>query len=347
MHLLFFKLSPLGDTVLFLPIVQALRRDFPAWRITAFVSPESVPLFAGTLAASDLVPVRRAELQRSGRRPWELVRWWRLVRRLRADAVFLSFDQTSVARLLAATSGARVRVGTDAPPTRFKGGVTHRVALEPGQNFAAWEAEMAATMLRALGQPWQPDPGPPSLPGLPANPPGARPRIVVHFGSSRDYQRWPAERCTELAARLAARAEVVWVDRPDIAAPPPAGVPRFPAAGLDAFIGLLRTADLFVGFHSGAMHLAAALGRPTLVLAGPSLPCWDPPWHRGRVRILRAPGVACLPCDGMPVSPNRCTNLTAPMACLRHWTVDTVERECLAWLDRHPRAAPGELPSPA
>lgn len=341
MHLLFFKLSPLGDTVLFLPIVQALRRDFPGWRITAFVSPESVPLFAGTLTPADLVPLRRAELQRSGRRPWELVRWWRHVRRLRADGVFLSFDQTSVARLLAATSGARERVSTDTPPTRFKGGVTHRVPLQPGQNFAAWEAEMAATLLRALGQPWQPDPGPPSLPFSPALPPTARPRIVRHFGSSRDYQRWPAERCTELAARLARHADLIWVDRPDIAAPPPAGVQRFPAGALGDFVGLLRSADLFVGFHSGALHLAAALGRPSLVLAGPSLPCWDPPWHRERVRILRAPGVACLPCDGMPVSPNRCTNAAAPMACLRHWDVDTVERECFAWLARHPRVAVG------
>ena len=58
---------------------------------------------------------------------------------------------------------------------------------------------------------------------------------------------------------------------------------------------LLRDVDLFVGNDSGLMHLAAALGTPTLGLFGSTNPDWTSP--RGlRTAVLRAVGFSCSPC---------------------------------------------------
>ena len=333
-NILIFKLSPLGDTVMFLPVLQALRRHFPHWRITAFASPVAAELWRHHLPEADLIVIERAALQRAWRRPWQLARWLHVVRQRQPDAVLLSFDQSSVARFLSAASGARVRVAGAGATIKWQGGLTHEVPRETSASLADWEWTMAKTMAEALGHVWPTGPMPaPQLSATPTAPSRARPRIVVHAGASRDYQRWLPERLAELARRLSARADVVWVVRPEIAIAPPEGTQAFVAADLAPFVQLLSAADLFVGYHSGPFHLAAALGRPCLIIAGPSHPCCVPPWHRNRIRILRAPDLTCLPCDAMPVASNRCDNRLQPMACMRYWSVEAVEKNCVEMLD--------------
>ncbi len=77
-----------------------------------------------------------------------------------------------------------------------------------------------------------------------------------------------------------------------------------------------------------ALPPGLAAGTPCVIPTGPTLGVCDPPWATERNRILRMPGLACMPCDKLIVSPNRCTNTGTPMACMDYWTVDKVEREC-------------------
>ena len=346
MHILAFKLSPLGDTVMFLPVIQELRRRFPDWRITVFTTPANAELWNGTLPAEQVVPVGRAELQRSWRRPWQLLRWWRFVRRLNADAVLLSFDQSSVARFLAGTSRARIRVAGTGAVVKFKLGVTHEIARRPRETIAEWEWSMAAAMVDALGNAWPSGPiPPPHLPRSGSALSRERPLVVIHSGASREYQRWFPDRFVELAARLATRFEVIWIQRPEITVALPPGVRAWESLRLAELVGLLDQADLFVGCHSGPFHLAAAVGCPCVIIAGPSHVACDPAWNLDRLRILRAANVPCLPCDRMPVASNRCTNLEQPMACMSAWNVAAVEQACTAWLQRflavrHPSPRP-------
>jgi len=58
---------------------------------------------------------------------------------------------------------------------------------------------------------------------------------------------------------------------------------------------LLRASAVFVGNDSGLMHLAAALGTPTLGLFGSTNPAWTAPRGR-RTRALAVSGFACSPC---------------------------------------------------
>jgi heptosyltransferase-3 len=94
-----------------------------------------------------------------------------------------------------------------------------------------------------------------------------------------------------------------------------AGVPVLNLVGqlrLGETAELIRRAKLFIGPDTGATHIAAASGTPTLALFGPSNPVrWGPwpagwpagrePWqhvgsgHRGNVYLLQGEG-ECVPC---------------------------------------------------
>ena len=92
--------------------------------------------------------------------------------------------------------------------------------------------------------------------------------------------------------RLRRKSDVPWRDDP-------AG-----GAGVVDLVGrttlveaavLLRGADVFVGNDSGLMHLAAALGTPTVGIFGSTSPAWTGP--RGpRTTVAAAEGFDCQPC---------------------------------------------------
>jgi ADP-heptose:LPS heptosyltransferase len=335
MKILIFKFSPIGDTVMFLPVLQELRRLKPDWEITVCTTPACAGLFAPQLDRRNIWAEDREVFRRSVRRPFSLLAWVRRVRGLWPDAVLLSFDQSSMARILASCSGAGLRIGGADSAVRWKGGLTHEVRICAGQTLAKWEWEMARVLSLGTDLKWPENPPTPRLPfpNSPAN--RGRPRVLVHAGASRAYQRWDAARYVELAERLAADFDVMWILQPGDDAPKPnPPVTCVLQTDLIGFVFLAESADLFVGNHSGPFHLASAAGTPCVIPTGPTLQVCDPPWNEGTTRLLRMQGLSCMPCDKLIVSPNRCTHLSEPMACLKYWTVDAVEQVCRSVLAR-------------
>jgi ADP-heptose:LPS heptosyltransferase len=329
MNVLIFKLSPIGDTVMFLPVVQELRRLRPGWHITVCTTPACAGLFRPTIGESDIWTAELEQFRRAWRRPASLLPWVMRVRRLRPDAVLLSFDQSSVARMLAILSGAPIRIGGAQSAVNWRRGLTREVPIGPGQSLAHWEWEMARDLPLGPGSGWPEIPPPPCLPIAARLPRGDRPRIVIHAGASRAYQLWPIERFMRLAGRLAVDFDVTWVREPGgVRATPGPPVATTETPGILEFAALAGASDLFVGNHSGPFHLACAAGTPCVVVTGPTLPVCDPPWSAGRATFLRMPGLACMPCDRLIVSPNKCTNLQTPMACMDYWSVEAVDRVC-------------------
>jgi ADP-heptose:LPS heptosyltransferase len=129
-------------------------------------------------------------------------------------------------------------------------------------------------------------------------------RIAVHISARRPAQRWPAPRFAELIRRLHAEhgaqvlllwspgrsddpqhpgdddkaAEVLREIRADGAAIP------YPTARLAELIGALAACDEAIVCDGGAMHLAAALGKPIVALFGDSpVERWRPWGTRHRV----------------------------------------------------------------
>jgi ADP-heptose:LPS heptosyltransferase len=132
---------------------------------------------------------------------------------------------------------------------------------------------------------------------------GAGPFVAIHISARRPAQRWPLERYADLTARLAknSRVMLLWApgasDNPfhpgdDAAAAEvlrmagnPAVVP-VATADLKTLIATLSLTDRVVCPDGGAMHLAAALGKPVVALFGDSPPDRWRPWGVPH-RVLR------------------------------------------------------------
>ena len=116
--------------------------------------------------------------------------------------------------------------------------------------------------------------------------------LAVHPGSGSPAKNWPAERFTEVARRLAGDGPWLHVRGPaEEHLPVPGGTVEAFNWPLRALAAVLSRASLFLGNDSGAAHLAAASGVPTLSLFGPTDPAlWSPVGPA--VVTLRAPSRA-------------------------------------------------------
>jgi ADP-heptose:LPS heptosyltransferase len=117
--------------------------------------------------------------------------------------------------------------------------------------------------------------------------PSAHPIVVVHPGSGSAAKRWPAEKFAALLEALETELAVqtlivVGYAEEDIGArllsrlhaARPLVAENWPLLPTMALIG---QATVFVGHDSGLTHLAAALGRPTVAIFGPTDPAiWGP-----------------------------------------------------------------------
>lgn len=113
----------------------------------------------------------------------------------------------------------------------------------------------------------------------------ARPIVALAPGAVGPGKRWPTARFAELARRLADRGVSVWVlgspgETPlaqEIATVAGPRVRDLTGPDLRNAIIALKAADAAVSNDSGLMHIAAALGTPTVALFGPTDPrLWGP-----------------------------------------------------------------------
>jgi heptosyltransferase-2 len=112
-----------------------------------------------------------------------------------------------------------------------------------------------------------------------------RPVVALGPGAVGPGKAWPPEHFAELARRLTGAGCSVWIlgglqERAlaaDIAAAAGAHARAFTSPNLRQAILALRAADAAVTNDSGLMHVAAALGTPTVAIFGPTSPrLWGP-----------------------------------------------------------------------
>ncbi|WIE81598.1 glycosyltransferase family 9 protein [Curtobacterium sp. MCPF17_021] len=122
----------------------------------------------------------------------------------------------------------------------------------------------------------------------PAEPPVVADAAVVHVGAFHGARHWPTDRFADVVRGLRARgADVVLTGGSDDvvrarAVADAAGLaPEAVLAGtldLQAFAAVIAAARLVVTVDTGAAHLATAYGVPSVVLFGPAPPeAWGPP----------------------------------------------------------------------
>ena len=132
-----------------------------------------------------------------------------------------------------------------------------------------------------------------------AQAPAGAPFFALHPGSGSPAKNWPAERWLALAESLladcpAARLAVIGGEADAAALGAMRGLATNPRAEFLENLPLvdlaarLAGAQLYTGHDTGISHLAAVAGTPSLLLFGPTDPgVWAPP--HDHVRVLRAP----------------------------------------------------------
>jgi heptosyltransferase-2 len=272
----------LGDLVLSLPAIDALRRAYPEARVALMVRPELVALARTVPIVDDVIGVESD----GSRLRSEITRF-------RADLVVCISRGAGVPRA-AARAGVRERVGTG---YRIYSPLFTRTVNERRRAGNRHEAEYALSFAHRIGAPA----GPASFPL--AVPDSARVAVadwrsrhglgdffaVLHPGSGGSCPRWPVVRFIELAERLLSEGVGVafsigpgdarCAEALDAARSAVRALPRY-SAGLERVSALLRSATLVVSNSTGPLHLAAAQGTPTLGIYAPWSTCavarWGP-----------------------------------------------------------------------
>jgi ADP-heptose:LPS heptosyltransferase len=132
---------------------------------------------------------------------------------------------------------------------------------------------------------------------------GGAPLAVLQPGATDARRRWPAERFAAVGDALAAHGATVLVgggpaDHEIVAAvlESMAAPARALSVGLGALLAVLERSAVVVGNDTGPLHLAAAVGAPTVALYwGQNAIASPPPW-RARHRPLAVLDVACPVC---------------------------------------------------
>jgi heptosyltransferase-3 len=159
-----------------------------------------------------------------------------------------------------------------------------------------------------------------------------RPYVVIHPGSIMSTKRWEPKRFADVARELATRGLTIVVT----AGPGEEAFAGQVAREIDRSVillgltipelaELLRGARLYIGNDSGPMHLAAAVGTPTVAVWGSSDSRRWRPWSVDH-RVVQNP-FECNPCPGY-----RCLVAPSPL-CIESVTVEQVNQAVGELLD--------------
>jgi heptosyltransferase III len=302
----------IGDLVCTTPLLAALRQRHPQAWIGALVNSYNAPVLERNPDVNEVVTYTKlkhlAEDESAifalGRRAASL---WRL-RQMALDTVVLATPGRAERGLtLARLLKPRQIAGYDDGSERTAG-LDLRVPLAPLQ--AAHEVEQVFALAGLFGIEGKP----PGLVLVPdareveksrarfASQPGRK--VAVHISARRRSQQWPAGRFAELIRKLVAghgvQVMLLWSPGPpdhpqhpgddDKAAAVVNGTGRDEnvisrsTARLAELIGALAACDEVICADGGAMHLAAALGKPIVALFGDApVERWRPWGVRHRI----------------------------------------------------------------
>ena len=325
------------------PAVRAIREHFKEARVAILAKSWVIETLRGSPFYDDLIEYDRGERHRGlgGR-----LRLVAELRRGRYDLAVL-FQKAFEAAALAFLAGARLRVGYAADHRTTL--LTHPLPLPPQGTH---HVDVFLGLVRFLGCPVRDKVPVFHLDAAAranaesilkdAGRDERAPLLAIHPGASKEPRAWHPDRFADLGNRLsrAADAQVVLLggpgDRPSlqtIASRLPARLALLPArpVSIKEMGGILERCRLFIGNDSGPMHIAAALGVPTVGIFGPGSPERTAPLApAGRLQVVRKP-YPCSPCRQdffreCPPAPS------GKPFCLEEISVEDVERAALRLL---------------
>ena len=309
-RILLIQLSAIGDTILTIPTIRAIRDRFPNAHLAMVTSSINLQYLEGCPYIDQHIPCRLEEVMES---PRNLIGFIMGLRRQKFDWVIDFEHWTRFSALIAYGSGASRRIG-------FRSAGQHRhylftdvVEHVPGQH----EVVNFLKIARLLGCPtgetdlevwlkeddWDWVRGFFDETGIDMK----KPVVAIHPEAGRrgePRRRLPHDRFVSIADALVEHyhAQIILTGAPSevelsqqIAAQTRSACAV--AAGktqINQLAVLFANADLVICGNCGPMHLAAATGTPVVALHGPTNPSQWGPWGKGHT-ILHV-DVPCSPC---------------------------------------------------
>ena len=277
-----FRGGAIGDFVLTLPAIDAVRRAFPAADLRLIGRPATLALgpAASVLDGEDprLIP-----LHRNGPLPPATRQLFSATQRVLAYAVDA---QQHFGPATAPSRSWPVLLWDPRPPADFRGHIVDHL-LNP---LRQWGLPVCYRTPHIELRP--DDYG--YVDAL-----ASAPEVVVHLGSGSPAKCWPVANFHALASALQKKGWHTALLCGPVERERQLAVGNLPALhppDLRSLAGLLAKAALFIGNDSGPGHIAAAVGTSTLTLFGPTDPgLWAPRGKRSKVLQAPAADIAAIP----------------------------------------------------
>jgi len=301
--------NQMGDMLLATPCLRALRQSVPGSWITLLASHENAAVVLNNPHVNEVLVYDKRVFRKN---PIALIRFVQSLRRRNFDISIVlstvSFSITSA--VLCVVSGARYKVSYSGSsyglgfvdqafhvsvPLENSGEHQTRLGLKLLEHFDVTSSDLSPIMVPdKQNEQFAEEFMAQSFPG----PCGKGIVVGIHPGAGKAKNRWPASRFAEIANKLhqVRNASIVVIGGPSDGEVLDALLHdlEFKAAvltgeSIGGVAAVMERLSLLLCNDTGVLHVAAAVGCPTLALFGPTDPSrWAP---LGRfVKALRAPG---------------------------------------------------------
>ncbi len=331
--ILLIKLSAVGDVIHTVPVLNKLRRRYPAAQLDWLVTPGIGELLAHHPAITNVITFEREDWSALWRLT-PLVGYARLAAKLRAAGYDLVIDMHGQFRtaLFARATGAPVRIGFDRPRAQVWDASPR--TFPPEARKHAWQGAREGSWLAythhipvptldlhavdrylSIGPILGLDDGAAdfSFP-IPREATNRIEALMDYYGATNkklavlapgtiwETKQWRSDGFAEVARHFLHKGFAVTLigaarERAvcaEVAALAPGVVNLAGETTLSELAALIRRATICVTNDSGPMHLAVAVDRPVVSIFGPTDPIWIGPYHRADA-VLQAK-IPCSPC---------------------------------------------------
>lgn len=284
-NILVIDFGQLGDVVLSLPALRAIREKFPRARITVAVGKPAAPVVELSGYADATMPVDRVAL-RDGPKPWAIARIIKLVQEVRSREFDFIIDLHSLSEtnLLGFVSGASHRLYARRPG-RSLDFLSRFHTRPPVEERSKHAVDRYLDVLAPLGIR-----NAPRMPRLRARAEDDRaveamlkkaradmgaPLVGIFPGAGHPSRRWPLQRFAELADMLRRNDEVrilvfAGPEEREMIAEVKKAFPRetlvFDKLTIPQLAAAMARLSVLVSNDTGPMHIAAAVGASVVLL---------------------------------------------------------------------------------
>lgn len=323
-RILILKLGAIGDVVMALPMLKAIRHAHPEAEIDWIVGTVAAPILRSVKDSKlHLIEVEERPLYRGALKDKlrTILGLWRRLGRTSYDRILICNGDRRYGLLILPCRG---------PRSWFKDSPGFRGVIPGRHHSAEYVRLFAGQDDSSIGQPGYPDLELPDLSQDIRNRLGELPHPIVAISPAgakntmreEGLRRWTKEGYLETIRLLKAEGCSIvlvggpgdeWASQAFAAASDLDLVGKLP---LTAFVSLLSRVDVVLTHDSGPLHIADLAGTPTVAIFGPTLPDEKRPIAVPFRVVTTLEDLACRPCyDGRNYalcSDQRCMTTIAP-----------------------------------